>query len=114
MLHEGAVAAEGTEAALVQRYSHGEWTLEVELSGDQGSVDKAQAALPEVSVELIALEAASVRLRVNADGDARAEISRALVGAGLDLLALKRVHSGLEAMFSSLESSDKAEQETAG
>lgn len=98
MMHDGRIAAEGSEAELARRYGGG-GALELEVAGSLVAVQAALAAIattePATFVELGDL----VRVRIQTGEDARAAISAAVVGAGLGLLGLRRVTSGLESVF---------------
>ena len=101
MMHEGRIAAEGSEAELALRYGGG-GAIELEVVGALAAVQGALAGVvttaPPEYVELGEL----VRVRLHTGTDARAAISAAIVGAGLGLLGLRRITSGLESVFLSL------------
>ncbi len=98
MMHEGAIAAEGSEAELATRYGGG-GVLEVEVLGDREAVAAALAHIPTASAPEVIVSGDVVRVRLNTDDDVRAAVSAAVVGAGLGLLGLRRVTSGLESVF---------------
>ncbi len=104
VLHEGRVAAEGTEAELVQRFGGSGRSVEVELGAAVQVKERVEVALSSLLCqhEWLQSDAHGLRLRVSAAQDMRAQLSRALVQADLDLLSLRPVHSGLEEMFNSL------------
>lgn len=123
VLHEGRVAAQGTEAELVARFGMAGGGFELEVQCDSATaerdVDAALAPLVaehgatvEATLQVLGDGAATrttgerprsvVRVRVQAERDLRSDASRLIVAAGLDLVALRRVRSGLEDMFSNL------------
>ncbi|MCG8557115.1 MAG: ABC transporter ATP-binding protein [Proteobacteria bacterium] len=100
MMHEGRIAAEGSEEQLAERYGAGQG-LELEA---RGAADTLREALDK----LACVDHASVRetgedsvllatLRV-ADSE-REAVSRAVIEAGLGLLGMRRVTTGLENIF---------------
>lgn len=108
VLHEGRVAAQGTESQLVARYGAAGGELEAEVRGEEAAVIAALEALrngedPTLAWQLRQEPDGTLRIHLTASRDLRATLSRALVAAGLDLLALRRSQSGLEAMFRQLE-----------
>ncbi len=100
VLHEGAIAAHGSEAELARRFGSG-GRLELEITGSEDDVRAALAALPGVSDLALQSHDGVVRVGLDLDGPAsgRAAVSRAVVNAGLDLLEMRRLTSGLESVF---------------
>lgn len=115
LLHEGRIAAEGSEAELAQRFGAG-GRLELEVRAPWAMVE---AALQTCGVRSVQRQGGSqshaedadavIRFQVEADGDRREEIARALVGAGAGLLGMRRLSSGLEAAFQRLQADSDAE-----
>ena len=102
MLHKGRIAAEGTEAELLTRYGAAKG-LELEVRGSQDAITQALAAVPEVSDVKITVDdrgIAHVQLRVSEA--AHESVSRVLVHAGLGLLSMRPLATGLEGVFVSL------------
>jgi ABC-2 type transport system ATP-binding protein len=107
VLHEGRVAAEGSEAALAARYAAG-GQLELELRGDEATARAALAGVAGVDgVERLPAGAGQLRLRLQSSGDVRERVAAAVVAAGLGLLGLRRLESGLEAMFRQIGASEE-------
>ncbi len=99
MLHRGRITAQGSEEELSARIGGG---VAIELRV-QASEEAARAALEGVDEVLeVGCEAASgdtVRVRVRAREDVRPAVARAVVEAGLGLLSLQLLSSGLESIF---------------
>lgn len=99
MMHEGRIAAHGTEEELSARMQAGR-RLELEVKGDEA---KLRAALGSVrgadDVQVQRKPEGTLRATVRVDDAARPEVSRAVVGAGLDLLQMQTLSTGLEAVF---------------
>lgn len=104
MMHKGRIAAEGTEDELLTRYGAAKG-LELEVRGSQEAITSALASISDVSDVKITLDdrgIAHVQLRVS---DAEHEsVSRVLVQAGLGLLSMRPLATGLEGVFVSLSS----------
>ena len=100
MLHEGRIAAEGTESALALRYGSAGGTLEIEVRGAvEETVTAIASATGDSAIEVLSEHAGRVRVRVDCEVDSREAIARAVVAAGLGLVELRRVTSGLESVF---------------
>jgi len=106
MMHEGRLAAQGSEEQLAAKLSSSR-KLEVEVRGTEESLRGALAAVAAVSELEISGKGKGegillAKLQV-ADAD-REQVSRALVQAGLGLLTMRLVSTGLEAVFIQLSS----------
>ncbi len=104
MLHEGHIAAEGTEAELASRFQADARTLDLVVRVPEGVSDGGSAALKDtehvVDVESGPLSAERVcKLRIRTQGDAREAVARVLVQKGFGLLHLEEASSGLEEIF---------------
>ncbi len=107
VLHEGRLAAQGTEAELVMRHGATGGGMELEVRASESELREALATLETtlgVQIQVTVREVAGdvLRVHVGAAGELRAAVSRAVVEAGHDLLAMRRTQSGLEAMFQNL------------
>jgi ABC-2 type transport system ATP-binding protein len=102
LLREGKLVGEGTEEELARRVSSVQ-SLEVEVRGS--AVALGRALLTVTAVRSHRVEAdhdGVVRARVELATDAREELARALVEAGLGLRRLERQRLELEDVFLSL------------
>ena len=104
VLHEGRLAAQGTESELVARFGAAGGGIEVEVCGAETDLKAARTSLAETEPLPLRWDVRHepdgvLRVQIDAGRDLRADLSRALISAGLDLLALRRSQSGLEAMF---------------
>ena len=95
VVHEGQLVAQGSEAELAQRAGSG-GHVEVEVRGGAAAALAALAGLP---ARVLREEGGVVTLRVDAGAEARPQVARALVGAGLELLRLDRGAERLESIF---------------
>jgi ABC-2 type transport system ATP-binding protein len=113
MMHQGRIAAEGTEDELVQRFRSG-LRVEVEVRGDEAKVREAITRVEGLAEAKITVDATGVPARglfvsVEVPTDLRAQIAKALIAADLELLELRPVSStGLERIFVDLSKGAKA------
>ncbi len=108
LLDRGRLVAEGTEVELARRLSAAT-SLEIEVRGTSDALRRALEKLAAVKSHEIESEAAGVtRARVDLAGDAREELARAIVQAGLGLRRLERVRVELEDIFLSLTGGESA------
>jgi len=99
IMHQGKVVASGTEEELSGRKA-GATVLTVLIKGDRAAAESAVRALrPDLVSAASGLEPGTVLLTVEASSDIRAEVSRAVVQAGLGLLGLERKEDLLESIF---------------
>jgi len=111
MLHQGRLAAQGTEDELLERLG-GAGMVDVTVAGDDAAgLGKVLGQVDGVSTQEVAAAADDdgtpvVRARVAAGGGLRSRVSRAVVEAGYDLLALEPVETGLEQIFVRLSRED--------
>ncbi|WP_434388081.1 ABC transporter ATP-binding protein [Melittangium boletus] len=96
ILKDGELVARGTEAELARRWGGG-GSIEVEVRGPRERVLEVLRAWGEVRVRSEA--AGVVTLEVLAPAEARPQVARGLVEAGLELLRLDRGVETLEALF---------------
>jgi ABC-2 type transport system ATP-binding protein len=99
MLHEGRIAAQGTEAELAARFGEGVG-VEMDVRGEEGKVRQALEALE--GIEHLAVEPGSddlLTVQIRATADLREAASRAVVESGAGLLGLRRMATRLERIF---------------
>jgi ABC-2 type transport system ATP-binding protein len=114
MMHEGRIAAQGTEEELAARMHAGR-RLQVEVRGDEAKLRAALAGVHGVSdVQAQALADGVLRATARVDDAARAEVSRAIVGAGLDLMQMQTMSTGLESVFLELSRAQASSAGTGG
>jgi ABC-2 type transport system ATP-binding protein len=115
IISRGRVVAEDTPDNLTQRLKGGA-ALKLEVRGERAAVLEAVRAVPGVSGvrELAAAgEQVEVEVETQPGQDVRAELARALVGRGFDLLELQRMGMSLEEIFLHLTTTDAATHEGA-
>jgi ABC-2 type transport system ATP-binding protein len=104
VMHNGHIAAQGTEQQLSSHLLANRM-LELEV---RGSVEALKAALAPISeVQKLQIEVRSdgaLAAHLQVDDSARERVSRAIVQAGLGLLAMHSESNGLEAVFLQLSS----------
>jgi ABC-2 type transport system ATP-binding protein len=99
MMHQGKMAAEGTEQELSQRYGSTR-RLELEVRGSESLLRQALETVPEVSeLQVVEDDGGTISARRCVDDSARETVSRAVVQAGLGLLSMRSITSGLESIF---------------
>jgi ABC-2 type transport system ATP-binding protein len=116
IISKGKVVAEDTPGNLTHRLK-GAGTLRVEVKGEPTAVENLLRAVPGV-VKVQAKGApvaghASFDVEAQAGQDVRAELSRAVVQKGFDLLGLASVGMSLEEIFLHLTTTDAATGEAA-
>jgi len=97
MLHDGAIAAQGTEDELKQRLG-GRGFVRVEVAGGDVARERAIALAEDLGMSRRANGEASV-LELDGDASLHPTLARALVEAGLELLRLEPRSSDLEQIF---------------
>jgi len=108
VIHEGRLAADGTEEVICQRTGtgadHGIIEVEVEGSADTATVAQQQCGKVQgvIAARVVRREGTWASLEIEASGDRRAAIARALIDAGLGLLRLDRKALELESIFQRL------------
>jgi ABC-2 type transport system ATP-binding protein len=106
VLHQGRVAAQGTEAELVSRLLAGT-TLELEVRGTPDALKAALSPLRGVrKLQIVQARDSVLRAHVQIDDVAREQVSRAVVEAGLGLLGMHAQSTGLEAVFLQLSAAN--------
>jgi ABC-2 type transport system ATP-binding protein len=110
IINKGKVVAEDTPDNLTHRL-RGAGTLRLEVRGDGAAAAEALRAVPGVAALRPHPPAGGVTvIEVEAAGgaDVRAELARAVVQKGFDLLALQQVGMSLEEIFLHLTTTDAA------
>ncbi len=108
VIHEGRLAADGTEESICQRTgSTADQSLievEVEGSGDVAALAQQQSGKVQgvLSARVTHKEGTRASLVIEASGDRRAAVARAIVESGLGLLRLDRKALELESIFQRL------------
>ncbi len=104
MMHEGRIAAEGTEQELARRYGSSH-QIEIRVRGAEGELRQALASVSEVSeLDIVQGDGGLLSARMRVPEAAREAVSRAIVQAGLGLIGMKSVTTGLESIFLQLSS----------
>jgi ABC-2 type transport system ATP-binding protein len=99
MMHEGTIAAQGTESELARRYGTTR-VIALEVRGTESALRQALSSLTEVSeLEVEASEGDRLEVRLCAADHVREKVSKAIVNAGLGLLSMRSVTTGLESIF---------------
>jgi ABC-2 type transport system ATP-binding protein len=115
IINRGRVVAEDTPENLTQRLKGGA-ALKLEVRGEQDAVVRVLGAVPGVLSARVAHAAGGVlelEVDVEPGGDVRAELARAVVQGGFDLLELQRMGMSLEEIFLHLTTTDAAAAEAA-
>jgi ABC-2 type transport system ATP-binding protein len=98
VIDRGGLVAEGTEAALSGQGSNA-MRLEVEFAGAAEPVLLGVKGLAGVSIVDSQAKGITTRLLLDLASDVRAEVARAIVTAGGDLVMLRKLDDGLEGLF---------------
>ena len=120
MLHQGHITAQGTESELAERFGYGVTNIELVVRGGAEALREAIEAIEGAQVLGIVPAHATyrdapegaLRAEVRATRDVREEVAKAVVSAGLGLLSMTRLSTGLENIFVKL-SRDTAGKEAA-
>jgi ABC-2 type transport system ATP-binding protein len=108
VMHQGRIAAQGTEAELSARLLSTR-SLELEVRGGAEALTAALAPIPAVRKLHVAPHGDGiVRAQIEVEDAAREQVSRAIVEAGLGLLAMHGQSTGLEAVFLQLSQGQDA------
>jgi ABC-2 type transport system ATP-binding protein len=107
MLHQGRITAQGSEAELAERFGYGVVNIEVVARGGETALREALEKVAGVSITSLGpvettyrnAPEGSIRAQVRATTDVREELAKSVVQAGLGLLVLSRVSTGLENIF---------------
>src|SRR5438034_169776 len=113
IINKGKVVAEDTPANLTRRL-RGAGALRVDVRGAGAAAVVAVSAVPGVIAARLrseSPEATTLEVEAEAGRDVRADIARAIVSRGLDLLALQQVGMSLEEIFLHLTTTDTAHAE---
>jgi ABC-2 type transport system ATP-binding protein len=116
IINQGRVVAEDTPANLTHRL-RGAGAFRVEVRGEPAAVAAALGAVPGViAVQPVTGEAGSHAFEVETESgrDPRAEVARALVGQGFDLLSLHQVGMSLEEIFLHLTTTEVVASSSSG
>jgi ABC-2 type transport system ATP-binding protein len=111
IINKGQIAAVDSPKNLMDEVA-GQQKLRVEVAGDVAAAERIAQGVPGVvSVSVVKGEnpegIAVMDLAAPADADIRAELSKRLVGAGLDLLELRGMAASLEDIFHQLTTTEE-------
>ena len=99
VMHQGRIAAQGTEEELASKLT-AHHAVEVEVRGTAEALKQALAPVTAVrKLQIEPLTPTTVSAHVEVDDAAREQVSKAIVEAGLGLLAMRGQSTGLEAVF---------------
>src|SRR3569832_1446410 len=101
IIDQGQIVDQGSEEDLARRLRQGAAVaIDVDVAGAPDSALTVLSALPGVVRATVARQAAGVTsLRVDTSADIRAQIARALVMGGIDLMRIDRGTGRLESIF---------------
>ncbi len=103
VIHAGELVGQGTEDELASAMGQGVLAIEVEVKGQPSGLPERLAAVAGVSkTRILASSASATTLEITASHDVRAELARALITAGCDLLRLQQNERRLESIFMNL------------
>ena len=115
IINKGKVVAEDTPQNLTRRL-RGAGALRVDVRGDAAAAAEAVRSVRGVvsaRARSESPEATTLDVEAEAGRDVRADVARAVVSRGLDLLALQQVGMSLEEIFLHLTTTDSAQAEAA-
>jgi ABC-2 type transport system ATP-binding protein len=108
VMHQGRIAAQGSEAELAARLLSTR-SLELEVRGSAEALTAALAPIPAVrKLHVTPHGDTVVRALIEVEDAAREQVSRAIIEAGLGLLAMHSQSTGLEAVFLQLSAGGDA------
>jgi len=103
LLHEGRLHAEGSEAQIVQRFAQASaHAMDVVVRGSRVALEAALSGLADVNRYEIREIGPDLHVHLACERDLRAQVSRTLVQAGVELLELRASGAGLESVFAAL------------
>lgn len=110
VMHRGRIAAQGTEEELLGSLSK-QHKLRVQLTGDRARAEEILAGIEGIQERTpLADSDDGVGWLITASKDVRAEVARALVGGGLELLELALARDDLESVFLRLTGGQEEER----
>ena len=113
-MHQGRIAAQGSEAELTARLLSTR-SLELEVRGGAEALTAALAPIPAVrKLHVTPHGEGVVRAQIELEDAAREQVSRAIVEAGLGLLSMHGQSTGLEAVFLQLSAGGGAADSSSG
>lgn len=99
LMHQGTIVAEGAEHELARRYG-ATTRVEIEVRGGEAELRAALAPLAGLDDLQVSRAAEGVtRAQMSVAEAEREAVSRAVVQAGLGLLSLRPINTGLESIF---------------
>jgi ABC-2 type transport system ATP-binding protein len=104
IINKGKVVAEDTPDNLMHRLK-GAATLRVEVRGDAAAAESALRAVPGV-LAVRASAGGAFEVEAASGADVRAEVARAVIAGGLDLVGLTQAGMSLEEIFLHLTTSE--------
>jgi ABC-2 type transport system ATP-binding protein len=103
VIQSGELVGQGSEEELASAMGRGSSVIEVEVGGQPSGLVERLAAVAGVSkARVLTSSQSATTLEIAASSDVRAEIARALVTAGCDLLRLEQNERRLESIFMNL------------
>jgi len=102
VMHNGSLVAEGNEDAIAKAMGH-KRLLKVELVAKSAGTEALLAAIPGIlGISRLSAADGLEAFELSSERDARADVARAIVGAGHDLLSLQHDAARLESVFLAL------------
>ena len=103
VIQAGELVGQGTEEELASAMGRGVLVVEVEVKGRPSGLEERIAAIAGVGkTRILASSESATTLEITANRDVRADLARALVTAGHDLLRMQQNERRLESIFMSL------------
>ena len=107
VLHEGAIIADGTEAALASKLGGGD-AIEIDVVGGAEQAVATAKAVANVTEVTVWPSPTVHTLRITASTDVRAAVVKALVTSGVDVVRIDRSQGRLENIFLKLTQGKEA------
>jgi len=103
VIQAGELVGQGTEEELASAMGRGVLVVEVEVKGQPSGLPEHLASIAGVGkTKILASSESATTLEITASRDVRAELARALVTAGHDVLRLQHNERRLESIFMNL------------
>lgn len=110
LLHAGLSIAEGRAEDIARTRGEGARVMVVVPAASRDAAQRAITAVEGITaVEDVGGDEGAARLRVEADGEVRPAVARALIAAGVDLLELSPAGDELERVFLRLASGEEGD-----
>ena len=99
VINNGEIVAQGTEEELGKRFGGGAGVVELDVRGPGAKVVAAVGSVPGTKASVVREDGGVATVQVEAAGDVRPQLAKAVISADLELLRLDKGSEKLESIF---------------